>query len=513
MNKKLIISAEEQEIKIALLEEGKLLEFHRDISNKKFSVGDIYLGVVKKILYALNAAIVDIGHSKGGFLHYNDLGIQGSKMLEFISIMDQNFLFKKIEKKENSNSISDILSPGQKILVQISKEPISNKGLKLTSKICIPGRYLVLIPFSEEIFISKKIKNLNPLEKFRLISYMKKIKPNNFGVIIRTASYNRIENVLNEELIFLIKKWKKILKNLIKLPPVRVLSEIRKTFSLLRDTFNDDLKSIYCNNNLLFQEIRSYLSLIAPEKINIIKYYKDDIPIFEKYGIEKQIKIFLGKNVPLENGAYLIIEHTEALHVIDVNSGVNNHMKKNCTESDRVNNVLKINLLAATEIVRQLRLRDMGGIIVVDFIDMSDPIQKKQLYEHLKEKMKNDRAKHEILPPNKFGLVQFTRHRVRPELNIMNDNNHVKYKYTPINYVHRLEFIIESIIKNKKNHGIQLYINSFVSAYLKKGFPSIQQKWFLKYRKWIKIIPKDSFGYTEYQIINNNHKILSSYFQ
>ncbi|AFJ90552.1 Rne/Rng family ribonuclease [Blattabacterium sp. (Blaberus giganteus)] len=502
MNKELIINAEEQEVKIALLEEGKLLELHIDIFDKKFSVGDIYLGIVKKILYGLNAAIIDIGHSKGAFLHYDDVGFQIDKMLNFIS---KNHVKKEYNHLEDNNSIDHILYIGQKILVQISKEPISNKGLKLTTKICIPGRNLILIPFSEKIFISKKIKNVK--ERSRLISYIKKIIPHKFGVIIRTVADNETEKVLNEELIFLIKKWKKTLNNLMKLlPPVRVLSESSKTYCLLRDIFNNDFQSIYCNNSFLCQEIHSYLSLIYPEKTNIIKYYKGNVPIFKKYGIEKQIQIFLGKNVPLENGAYLIIEHTEALHVIDVNSGTSNHMMKNCTESERKDNILKINLLAATEIARQLRLRDMGGIIVVDFIDMSDSVQKKQLYEHLKEKMKNDRAKHHILPPNKFGLVQFTRHRVRPELKKININN----KNSPENYIHHLEFVLETIVKNHK--GIQLHIHSFVSAYLKKGFPSIQQKWLLKYKKWIKIIPIDSFEYTEYRIMNKNHKIISSSF-
>ncbi|WP_185860803.1 Rne/Rng family ribonuclease [Blattabacterium cuenoti] len=513
MNKELIINAinaKEQEVKIALLEEGKLLELHRDIFNKKFSVGDIYLGIVKKILYGLNAAIIDIGHSKGSFLHYDDLGFQIDQMLDLTSKNNIKKEFNNYENKEKENSIDHILHIGQKILVQISKEPISNKGLKLTTKICIPGRNLILIPFSEKISISKKIKDIK--ERKRLISYIKKIIPNKFGIIIRTVADNEMEKVLNDELIFLIKKWKKILNKLMNLlPPVCVLSENNKTYCLLRDIFNDDFKSIYCNNDFLCQEIQSYLSLIAPKKASIIKYYKGNIPIFQKYGIEKQIQIFLGKNVPLENGAYLIIEHTEALHVIDVNSGINNHMMKNCTESDRINNILKINLLAATEIARQLRLRDMGGIIIVDFIDMFHSIQKKQLYEHLKKKMKNDRAKHKILPPNKFGLVQFTRHRVRPELNKMNINNKQPKNY-PNNYIYHLEFVIETIIKNKNHKGIQLHIHSFVSAYLKKGFPSIQQKWLLKYKKWIKIIPKDSFKYTEYKILNKNNEIVSSSF-
>ncbi|WP_185871729.1 Rne/Rng family ribonuclease [Blattabacterium cuenoti] len=508
MNKELIINAEGQDVEIALLEEGKLLELHRDFLDKELSVGDIYLGIVKKILYGLNAAIIDIGYSKGAFLHYDDLGFQIDKMLDLIS---KNHKKKNFNNLENKNSINHILHIGQKILVQISKEPISNKGPKLTTKICIPGRNLILFPFSEKISISKKIKNIK--ERNRLISYIEKIIPNKFGIIIRTAANNELEKVLNEELFFLIKKWKKTLNALITLiPPARILSESNKTYCLLRDMFDDNFKSIYCNDDLICQKIYSYLSLIAPEKTNIIKHYKGNSPIFEKYGVEKQIQVFLGKNVPLENGAYLVVEHTEALHVIDVNSGVNNHIMKNCTKTERINNILKINILAATEIARQLRLRDMGGIIVVDFIDMFDSIQKKKLYQHLKEKMKNDRAKHHILPPNRFGLVQFTRHRVRPELKKMNIKNKQSDNCS-LDYIYHLEFLIKSIIKNN-NHkgGIQLHIHSFVSAFLKRGFPSIQQKWLLKYKKWIKIIPKDSFGYTEYKIINKNHEIISSSF-
>ncbi|AWU40027.1 ribonuclease E/G [Blattabacterium punctulatus] len=510
-NKELVINAEEQKVKIALLEKGKLLELHQEnYNNKIISVGDIYLGIVKKISYGLNAAIIDIGYSKSAFLHYDDLGFQIEKMLDLITInQKKNFLNNTffLNKKEDKSSIEKILYPGQNILVQISKEPISNKGPKLTAKICIPGRNLVLIPFSEKVTISHKIKNIK--EKNRLILYMQKIKPKKIGIIIRTVACFKIEQILKKELFILIKKWRKILNNLIKLPPVKVLSENNKTYCLLRDTFNDDFKSIYCNNNSLCKKISSYLSFIAPEKTSIIKYYKGNIPIFEKYGIEKQIQIFLGKNVPLGNGAYLVIEHTEALHVIDVNSGMINHIKKNCTESERIDHILQVNLLAATEIARQIRLRNMGGIIVVDFIDMYDPYQKKKLYEHLKEKMKNDKAKHQILPPNEFGLVQFTRHRVRPELKY---NEKYQKSKSPIIYIHNLEFILEKIMNNKVEKGIQLHIHSFVAAYLKKGFPSIQQKWLFKYKKWIKIIPRNSFKYTEYKILNKNKEIISSSF-
>lgn len=532
MSKELIINAnaEEQEIKIALLENGKLLELHKEVFNRKFSVGDIYLGVVERILHGLNAAIIDIGHSKGGFLHYNDLGFQ--KYKNILSLIPDNhrkkeiFIYPNSSEKEkiidytnnDINSIDEVLCLGQKIIVQVSKEPIYNKGLKLTSKICLPGRYLILIPFSDEIFVSQKIKDIK--EKKRLIYHIKKIKPNKFGIVIRTAAYNKILEILEKELFYLINKWEITLNNIIKLPPVQILNEESKIFCFLRDLFNYNFQYIYCNNNFLCKEIYSYLSLIAPDKISIIKYYKENIPIFEKYGINKQIQTYLGKNVPLDNGAYLIIEHTEALHVIDVNSGISNPFQKNCTESERIDQVLKINLIAATEIVRQLRLRNMGGIIIVDFIDMSESIHKNKLYEYIKEKMKNDRAKYKILPPNEFGLVQFTRHRVRPELKKNNYklNYNIYYNYKnhkkDSDYINHIEFSIENIIRNKmvKNKVIQLHIHPFISAYLKKGFPSIQQKWLFNHKKWIKIIPKKSLKYTEYILSNEENKIILSSF-
>ncbi|WP_185873376.1 Rne/Rng family ribonuclease [Blattabacterium cuenoti] len=502
MNKDLIINTdtEKQAIKIALLEKGKLLELHKEVFDKDFYVGDIYLGIVKKILHGLNAVIVDIGYYKGGFLHYSDLGEHIKKILNFT-------------KKDNDNnffSIENVLNIGQKILVQISKEPILNKGPKLTTKISLTGRNIIFIPFSNKTYASKKIKNIN--EKNKLIYYIDKIKPSNIGIIIRTESSKKLK-ILNKELIHLMNKWKNILKNitLIK-PPTKIFSEINKISCFLRDIFNNDFKSIYCDNIFLCKEIYTYLSIIFPEKTNIIKYHKESIPILKKYGVEKQIQIFLGKNVPLKNGSYLVIEHTEALHVIDVNSGMNNYIKKNSTELERVDNIFKINLLAATEIVRQLILRDMGGIIVVDFIDMPDLIQKQQLYEHLKNKMKDDRAKHYILPMNEFGLIQFTRHRVRPELKI---RKYVKFKKTStISYIYHLECVIDNVLKNKNYKKIQLHINTFVSFYLKMGFPSIQQKWFFKYKKWIKIIPKNSFQYNEYKIFekNNKHEITSCFF-
>lgn len=505
--KELFINAEGQKIGIAILEDGKLSELYQKNFSSDISVGDLYIGTIKKELQGLNAIIIDIGHKKYGFLHYNDIGTHISEIIQLlnnkinIENLKTSVIYNK-NKDESSfkKSIDNVLSFGQKILVQIIKEPISNKGPRLTTKICIPGRNLILVPFSNGISVSKKIKSIQ--EKNRLIYYINKIKPINIGIIIRTSAVKQIKKHLNQELIFLMEKWKNILKKIKKATaPIKIFEEKNKTNCLLRDSFNEDYKFIYCNNEILCQEIYSYLSIIDPKKTKIIKYYKDKTPIFEKYGIEKQIKIFLGKNVPLENGAYIVIEHTEALHVIDVNSGISNNKEKEYSEIKRIKKIFEINLLAAKEIIRQFKLRDMGGIIIVDFIDMKDYIQKNKLYEYIKKKMKNDKAKHKILPPNEFGLVQFTRQRKRPELKILKEN-FTKKNYSATDYIYHIEFLLKSILKNYKK--IQLHINIFVSSHLKKGFPSLQHKWFFKYKKWINIIPRKSFRCSEYKIIGIN---------
>ncbi|WGH28009.1 MAG: Rne/Rng family ribonuclease [Candidatus Bostrichicola ureolyticus] len=486
---KLIISTQKGVV-IAILEKGKLIELHNENINK-FSVGDLYVGIVKTIALGINAAFINIGSSKDAFLHYRDLGTQFFKS----SIN----LFKLKINLSKKGLITDLLQPGQQILVQISKEPISNKGHRLTSEISIAGRYLILMPFSDKILISKKIKDNK--EKNRLISIVKNIKPNNFGFIIRTIAFKKKIESIKKEIIYLINKWNNVINIINKSKkPYKLLSEKDRAYCILRDTFNDDYTSIICDDEAIYKEIKANISIIAPHKINIIKYYKGIIPIFEKYGIEKQIKILFGKNVTLTKGAYLVIEHTEALHVIDINSG--KHINGN-----QENTALEINMLAATEIARQIRLRDMGGIIVIDAIDMSLSNNRKKLYEHIKNEMKNDKAKHKILPLSKFCLIQITRKRVRPELNIntteSNPNNKIE---SPIAHIYYIESIINIIIKN--NNGIILHIHPFIAAYLQKGLFSIQLKWFFKYKKWIKIIPRYSFKYLEYKFLDYNNNIL-----
>lgn len=504
MSKDLVINSRLEYTFIALLDNGILLELHKEVYNKSFCVGNIYIGKVKKISKSLNAAFINIGGLKDAFLHYKDLGINITDFINLISNDKIDSNLESVQYDKNGN-INEILKVGQKILVQITKEPISNKGPRLTSEISIAGRYLVLIPFNKKISISHKIKNT--VERNRLIKIIEKIKPKNFGIIIRTVSENKKFEILKSDLIYLIKKWNYAINNVLKQSaPFKIFSENKKVSCILRDTFDNDFRTIISDDLSLFKDISSYIYSIDPKKNNIVKYYNSKIPIFEKYGIEKQIKTSLGKNIPFARGAYLIIEHTEAFHVIDVNSGITEKTINN-------NSVLEINILAANEIARQIRLRDMGGIIVIDFIDMNLSEDNKYLYDHFKKIMEKDRVKHKILPPSKFGLVEMTRQRVKPEIKIItNEPNPNRYNNeisSPISHIYQIELILESIIKNHKK--IYLHTHPFITAYLKYGFFSIRFKWFIRYKKWIFIIPRHSFRYLEYLITDDKNQILYSY--
>jgi ribonuclease G len=419
MNKELLISSSSNNINFALLKDGKLIEYHKDNDNTKFLVGDIYLAKIRKSLPALNAAFVNVGYKKDAFLHYHDLGPKLTTLQKFLKgvsvgkIKDFSLANYKFESEiDKDGAIGDVLSPNQSILIQIVKEPISTKGPRVTSELSIAGRFLVLVPFSTRISISQKIED--PKEKDRLKRLVKSIAPKGFGVIIRTVAKGKKVAELDRDLQNLFGRWIAMCKKIRNASfPTKVMDEMNISSKILRDLFDEKFTSILVNDEALQIQIKDYVQKIAPKKESIVKLYKSKIPIFEKYGIERQIKTSFGKNVSMTKGSYLVIEHTEALHVIDVNSGNRSSSSKNQEES-----ALEVNLTAATEIARQLRLRDMGGIIVIDFIDQNTSENRRKLFNHLKSEMQEDRAKHKILPPSKFGLIQITRQRVRPEMNI-----------------------------------------------------------------------------------------------
>ncbi|WP_411897947.1 Rne/Rng family ribonuclease [Elizabethkingia occulta] len=515
MKKELIISHEDDTSKIALLEDGRLFELHQEEQNNQFVVGDLFLGKIKKLAPNLNAAFVSIGYEKDAFLHYLDLGPQILSYQKFvkytISKKQQNSSLKNFAVQKEipkDGTIDKVLAAGDSVLLQITKEPISTKGPRISTQISLTGRFLVLIPFDNKVSISKKIKNNQ--EKERLKMLIESIRPEGFGVIIRTVAEGKKVAELHNDMNQLITKWESCFKNIQKNKvPSKVLSEEDKASAILRDNFNQDFVNIICDDEQMVNDMKNYLEVIAPESKNIVQLYDSHIPLLEYYNVEKQLKQSFGKhvNIPSSKGAYLVVEHTEALHVIDVNSGNN----ISASQTNKLH-ALNVNKMAATEIARQLRLRDMGGIIVIDFIDMTDPEHRKELFEHLKEEMKRDKARHKILPPSKFGLIQITRQRVRPEKQIETKEENPNKDgeiVAPIVTVEKMEEAIRSFLTNEKGR-LYLHVHPFVEAYLTKGVMSIQNKWFLRYKKWVTVIPRDSFKYLEYALYNSKKKELMS---
>jgi len=513
VNYELFIRSGSQEVDFALLKDGKLIELHKEDEDNNFTVGDIFLAKIRKTVPGLNAAFVNVGYEKDGFLHYHDLGPKVSSLLKFVKGVStgklkdytlKDFPFEKeIDKHGN---INNALKNNQSILVQIVKEPISTKGPRISSELSIAGRYIVLVPFSDRVSVSQKIESNE--EKDRLKRLIKSIKPKGFGVIIRTVAEGKKVAELDKDLQNLMERWIAMCKKLQGAHhPSKVLSELNRGASLIRDMFNDSFSAIHIDDETLYLQIKDYVQEIAPNKDNIVKHYDSNVPMFEKFGIERQIKTSFGKSVTGSKGAYLVIEHTEAMHVIDVNSG--NRSNKQKTQEDTA---LEVNLIAATEVARQLRLRDMGGIIVVDFIDLASAAHRKQLYNHLRDEMKDDRAKHKILPPSKFGLIQITRQRVRPEMNIKTreedpSNGGDGEIEAPIIVKNRINEEVKRLFK-KDYKKITLNTHPFIAAFLTKGFPSVRTKWFLEHKKWVKIQPRDAYTYLEYHFHDKDGKLI-----
>jgi len=507
----LVVDARVNGIWIALLRDGKLIELHEERSNSEFVVGDIYVAKVRRLSPSLNAAFVDVGYEKDAFLHYFDLGPQFKSFSKYVKETFNgktnvpNLQYFKLEKDiEKEGKISDVVSSSQSILVQVAKEPISTKGPRLSAEVTVAGRYLVLVPFSEKISISQKIKDLG--ERERLKELMNRIKPKNFGVIIRTVAEEKSTSDLEGDLRSLLEKWKTIHQNLKSShPPKRVLGELSTTSSMLRDLLNSDFTNIHVNDPKLLDEMKAYIASISPGNERILKYYEGKLEPFERFGINKQIKTLFGKKVPLTSGGYLIIEHTEAMHVIDVNSGNRKDAK------GQESNALATNIEAAEEIARVLQLRDMGGIICVDFIDLHDRENNKILFDKLKEFMKQDRAKHNIIPPSKFGVVEITRQRVRPETNIETAEtcptcNGTGVVQASILFAEEIESHLQFLIEDKKMRHVTLLVHPYLEAYFKKGLISKQVKWFLKYKKWIRVTGISANHLLQYSFVTNDNE-------
>jgi ribonuclease G len=498
MRTELVISASSDRADIALLEDGRLQELIKEKGDDSFSVGDVYLGTVKKLATGLNAAFVDVGYEKDAFLHYHDLGPQINSW--------QSFLRRTLKGKQLSNitnfpsegniekegNIGDVLKQGDQILVQITKEPISTKGPRITAELSIAGRFVVLVPFSNRVSVSQKIRERE--EKDRLKDLVRSIKPKGFGVIIRTVAKGQSAEELQQDLESLLRKWKVLHKGIKRSKePLRVFSEMNRASAFLRDVFNESFSSITVDNEDLFEEVKEYLDEIQPGASKMVKYYNGQMPLFQFASVDRQIKGAFGRSVSMPKGAYLIIEHTEAMHVVDVNSG-----NRTNTAENQEANALQVNLLAAEEVARQLRLRDMGGIVVVDFIDMNSAENRRAVYEKMLEEMKRDRARHKILPISRFGLMELTRQRVRPETNITTREEN------PDNLVEAPIQIIDAI-KTKlgmvEQREVYVHVHPFLEAYITKGFFSnVKKTWQKQLRKKVVVVPRDAYTMLEWKV-------------
>ena len=510
MVRELIIHSNANGVEIALLEDKKLMEFHLDRDDQnEFSAGDIYLGRIKKINPGLNAAFIDIGHEKDAFIHYSDLSpsflslkkfTKGAEQGKQVARLDKFELEKLIDKDGN---IQEVLQKGDWVITQIMKEAISTKGPRMTCEVTIPGRDVVLAPFTNSVGISKKITDSS--ERQRLNKIINQVRPHNFGIVVRTNARNLSEEAITKDIDSLVLKWENLTKELNKPnAPRRLLSEIGKSFSLIRDMLNDSFERVICDDEKLFEDLKSYLEKKAPKYSSKLELYTGVRPIFDEFDVSRQVKNSFGKNVTLKSGAYLIIEHTEALHVIDVNSGPK--IKK---VADQDANAFQVNQEAGLEIARQLRLRDIGGIVVIDFIDMKSSDYRTKIYQMMDEAMKSDRARHSILPISRFGLMEITRQRAKSELELKSQDRREYQstkKISPQNIYEEIEKEIASLRKAYKASGNKyiLSVHPLISAYLQKGYIPITWKWYYNYRKKIGIQEDPSLELDEFYLLNED---------
>ena len=515
MTSEVVIDVRDKEISIALLEDKRLVEYQNEPRSASFSVGNIYVAKVKKLMPGLNASFVDVGYERDAFLHYLDLGGQFNSYGKYLKQVEADrkklYPFSKATRLpdlKKDGSVTQTLTVGQEVLVQVVKEPISTKGPRLTCELSFAGRYLVLIPFNDKVSVSSKIKSGE--ERARLKQLIHSIKPKNFGIIVRTVAEGRRVAELDTELKVLLKRWDDAIAKVQKTQkrPQLIFEETGRAVAMLRDLFDPTYENIYINNEEVFNEVKQYVTLIAPEKAAIVKQYTGNVPIFDNFNITKQIKSGFGKAVNYKHGAYLIIEHTEALHVVDVNSG-----NRTRSENGQEANALEVNLGAADELARQLRLRDMGGIIVVDFIDMNVAEDRQLLYERMCKNMQKDRARHNILPLSKFGLMQITRQRVRPAMDVNVDETcptcfgkgKIKSSFL---FTDQLEGKIDHLVNKIGITKFYLHVHPYVAAYINQGIVSLKRKWQLRYGWGVHIIPSQKLAFLQYEFYDSKKEFI-----
>lgn len=489
----MFINSTMTETRVALLENGKLVELFVELPENERMVGDIYLGRVVNVVRGMRAAFVDIGQQQDAFLHFSDIG---DILQEYGAFIDLASAEVDIPKKTSR----PVPKEGQNILVQIIKEPISTKGSRITTELSLPGRFFVLVPNSEMIGVSKRITNLR--EKRRLKQIARELRPNGFGIIIRTVAAFKPEKVLRADLEGLLKTWRQIEKKLKSLrPPSLVYKDLGMTSSVIRDSFTQDISRVVVDSEKQYKKIVRYLKEMAPQLVNRVELYTEKSPIFDYYGIEQEIEKSLSRKVWTKSGGYILFDHTEALVAIDVNSG------KFIGKGHHDENSLRINLEAAKEIARQLRLRDIGGIVVIDFIDMIDPNNRRILYEEFKKELRKDRAQANISPISEFGLIEMTRERIRPSLiftysepcSVCNGTGRITTKSTILT---RIERSLKRIKANTEERNLRLEVNPEIKDFLTEGLRSPIRRLMWKYWVKVEVAPNESYRVDEFHLIS-----------
>jgi len=514
MVKEIIINSSESQTRVAITEDGNLIDFFVDYPENRRMVGDIYLGKVARVLPGIRAAFINIGMKHDAFLHFSDIGMRTK---DFQALAGEETELEEDDDTEERSQTPQLqnqdtklingvpkLKKGQEIVIQITKEPVSNKGVRVSTSVSIPGRFCVLLPFDNKVGISKKINDFK--ERKRLRNLARGILPPNYGLIIRTVAKNQSEEALSEDLNLLKKTWEKIeaaIKS--EQPPALVYQDLNTTSSVIRDLFTPDISKVAIDSKKLYKQIKDYVELVHPDLAEKVEYYKAKQSVFETYKIEEQIKTLFGRKVPMKSGGYLIIEHTEAMVVIDVNSG------RYAANKDQEINSLKTDLEAAREIARQLRLRDIGGLIVVDFIDLEDDKNRKKIYDELKKEFRKDRAKVSLLPMSDFGLVEITRQRIRQNIIQMTFEQCPYCAGTGLltKKSHVLHEIEEWLSKRKTSNterSFTLKCHPAISSKLNEGVFSMLLKLQLKHFIRIRVVEDNALSMHQFKVYSKKSK-------
>ncbi|TVR14625.1 MAG: Rne/Rng family ribonuclease [Balneolaceae bacterium] len=505
MKNQIIIHSSGKQTRVALLENGELAQLFIESEENQRTVGDIYLARVHKVMSGIRAAFIDVGMEKDAFLHFSDAGDHLGPYLQMLngersipsSAKEELSRFNKLSNNEKQILAGKMLKNNQNILVQVVKEPIGSKGPRVSTDITIAGRFLVLIPMGEYIAISKKITNNR--ERKRLKSTVGSMLPVGFGVIVRTVTQNQDKEAIEEDMRTILKKWERILNKLeTSKAPSLLYKDLDITESLIRDLFAKQYDRVLIDDYQLYKSIKSYVSQIAPKMLPAVQLYKGKDHVFDHVNIGQDVNSIFSPRVRMPSGGYLIFEQTEAMYVVDVNSG------PYAAKEKQEDNSLKTNLEAAREIAKQLRLRDIGGIIVVDFIDLRDSKNRKKIYDELKKEFKKDQAKTNVIGMSDFGLIQITRQRIRPS--VVNSVSKVCPMCGGSGSVVSQDTIVtdvESWISKFKfstdYRAVDIYVNPYLRSFLSKGFFSQRWRWMLKYRMRITFVADQTISLNEFK--------------